>query len=104
MEAGLCGNLGKESKETGAPWTCLCKPACLADLLMISPKASASQYSVSRPQVEEVNAAATGAAVKWGDNLPAWNGMSEANKLQTVGRTGLGHHGHTKDSTRFGQI
>lgn len=55
MEVGLCGNLGKEGKETGAPRTCLCKPACLADLLMISQKASASQCSVSQPQVEEVD-------------------------------------------------
>lgn len=65
MEVGFCGNLGKESKETGASWTCLCKPACLADLLMISQKASASQ-SVSEPQVEDVGSAATGAPVVWG--------------------------------------
>lgn len=71
MEVGFCGNLGKEGKETGAPWTCLCKPACLADLLMISQKASASQESVSQPQVEEVDAAATGAAaVVWGGQSP----------------------------------
>lgn len=71
MEAGFCGNLGKEGKETGAPWTSLCKPACLADLLMISREASASQESVSRPQVEEVDAAAAGAAAAaWGDSLP----------------------------------
>lgn len=43
VEVGFCGNLGKESKETGASWMCLCKPACLADLLMISQKASVSQ-------------------------------------------------------------
>lgn len=43
MEVRFCGNLGKESKRTGAPRTCLCRPACLADLLVISQKASASQ-------------------------------------------------------------
>lgn len=61
-----------------------------------------SQSVVSQPQVKEVNAAATGAAVVWWDNLPDRNGMSEPNELQTVGRTGVGHHRHTKHSTHFG--
>lgn len=63
----------------------------------------ASQNAVSRPQVEEIVAAATCSAAVWGGTIsPGLNGMSEPDKLQTVGRTGLGQHGHTKDSTLLG--
>lgn len=66
-----------------------------------------------QPQIEEVNAAATGAAVACirmvgvsdgggVDDLHGSNGMSEPSELQTAGRTGLGHHGHAKDSLHFG--
>lgn len=40
--------LGKGEYGHWASWTCLCKPACRADLLMISQKAPARQQSVNR--------------------------------------------------------
>ena len=100
-EVGFCGNLGKESTETGAPWTCLCRPACLADLLMIS-------QSVRTQLVDRRwrKSSQLPLVLLWcgggGTISPGLNGMSEPDKLQTVGRTGLGQHGHTKDSTLFG--
>lgn len=66
MAVGFWRNLGKASKETGASWMCLCRSACLADLLMISQKASVSQSVASQPQVKDVGSAATGAPVVWG--------------------------------------
>lgn len=55
----------------------------------------------SQPQIEEVDAAATGAAVVCvGDNLPSYNGMSELSKLQTVGTTDTLKIAHTLDKFR----